>query len=206
MLMQAPVGRLEKQRFLKALGYGSAYARPEAVDEAIQMHADTLYHRMLAQEAAVADAKAAGLPEPQFPPMLPSVSVSTSSSSSSSSTTTAAPVPANDVTAAISALSSPPESAPVSSSSSSKDGDDGLPQLMPETQKLLKPSAQAALRERMKDMSPTERELEEKGMLMSVKTNRETGKLMMDINEERKKRREEGKATLGDNISAWFGW
>ena len=199
MLMQAPVGLFEKQRFLKALGYGSAYARPEAVDEAIQMHADTLYHRMLAQEAAVADAKAAGLPEPQFPPMLPSVSVSTPS-------TTAAPVPANEVTTAISALSSPPESAPVSSSSSSKDGDDGLPQLMPETRKLLKPSAQAALRERMKDMSPTERELEEKGMLMSVKTNRETGKLMMDINEERKKRREEGKATLGDNISAWFGW
>ena len=190
-----------KQRFLKALGYGSAYARPESVDEAIQMHADTLYHRMLAQEAATADAKAAGLPEPQFPPMLPSVSVSTSSSSS---TTPAAPVPANKVTTAVSALSPPAEdSAPVPSS---KDGEDGLPELMPETLKLLKPSAQAALRERMKDMSAAERELEEKGMLMMVKTTTETGKLMMDINEQRKKRREEGKATLGDNISAWFGW
>ena len=161
------------------------------------MHADTLYHRMLAQEAAAADAKAAGLPEPQFPPMLPSVSVSTSSSSSS--TTTAAPVPAND------SAPSPPlkDSAPAPSV---KEGEDGLPQLMPETRRLLKPSAQAALRERMKDMSPTERELEEKGMLMMVKTTTETGKLMMDINEQRRKRREEGKATLGDNISAWFGW
>ena len=161
------------------------------------MHADTLYHRMLAQEAAAAEAKAAGLPEPQFPPMLPSVSVSTSS----------APIPANEVSANDSAPSPPlKDSAPVPSSSSAKDGEDGLPQLMPETRRLLKPSAQAALRERMKDMSPTERELEEKGMLMMLKTTTETGKMMMDINEQRRKRREEGKATLGDNISAWFGW
>ena len=165
------------------------------------MHADTLYHRMLAQEATAADAKAAGLPEPQFPPMLPSVSVSPSSS-----TTTAASAPANEVTAAVTALSLPADNSAPVPSSSSKDGEDGLPQLMPETRRLLKPSAQAALRERMKDMTATERELEEKGMLMMVKTTTETGKLMMDINEQRRKRREEGKATLGDNISAWFGW
>ena len=167
------------------------------------MHADTLYHRMLAQEAATAEAKAAGLPEPQFPPMLPSVSVPTSSSSSS---TTASPVPANQVTAAVSALSTLSETAPEPLPSSSKDGEDGLPQLMPETRRLLKPSAQAALRERMKNMTAPERELEEKGMLMMVKTTNETGKLMMEVNEQRKKRREEGKATLGDNISGWFGW
>lgn len=44
------------------------------------MHADTLYHRMLTQERAVRDAESAGLPPPQFPPILspsPPASVST---------------------------------------------------------------------------------------------------------------------------------
>lgn len=150
------------------------------------MHADTLYHRMMAQEAAIAEAKAAGLPEPQFPPMLPSVSTSTS----------VAPAPMNDPTTAI-----PPP--PPASASSKKDD---LPTLMPETQAMLKPAAQDALRERMKDMSPTERELEEKGVLMSGKSAAETALLMMDVHEQRKKRREEGKATFGDQVSGWFGW
>lgn len=34
------------------------------------MHADTLYHRMLAQERATAAAEAAGDPTPSFPPIL----------------------------------------------------------------------------------------------------------------------------------------
>lgn len=58
----------------------------------------------------------------------------------------------------------------------------------------------------MKDMTPTERELEEKGVLMSGKSTTETAQLMMDIHEQRKKRREEGKGTFGDHISGWFGW
>lgn len=49
------------------------------------MHADTLYHRMLAQERAIRDAESAGLPPPHFPPIL-------SSSSSSVSTATADPL------------------------------------------------------------------------------------------------------------------
>lgn len=152
------------------------------------MHADTLYHRMMAQEAAIAEAKAAGLPEPQFAPMLPSVSTST----------TAAPASMHDPTATTTAITPAP---PASGSSK-----DDLPILMPETQAMLKPAAQAALRERMKDMTPTERELEEKGVLMSGKSTTETAQLMMDIHEQRKKRREEGKGTFGDHISGWFGW
>jgi hypothetical protein len=34
------------------------------------MHADTLYHRMLAQEKEIEAAKVAGLPEPSFAPLL----------------------------------------------------------------------------------------------------------------------------------------
>lgn len=57
-------------RFLKALGYLSTYDRPPAVDEEIQMHADTLFHRMLSQEKAIEAARAADLPIPTFPPII----------------------------------------------------------------------------------------------------------------------------------------
>ncbi|KAL9129662.1 MAG: hypothetical protein Q9217_001941 [Psora testacea] len=63
---------LMQSRFLKALGYLSSYDRPESVDEQIQMHADTLYHRMLAQERAIEEAKAAGQPVPEFRSILSS--------------------------------------------------------------------------------------------------------------------------------------
>lgn len=51
-------------KFLQALGYrGNAYGSAEE-DEAIQMHADKLYHRMMDYEAAVDEAKANGKPVP----------------------------------------------------------------------------------------------------------------------------------------------
>ncbi|CZT49631.1 uncharacterized protein RSE6_10509 [Rhynchosporium secalis] len=62
-------------KFLKALGYLSTFDRPPEVDEQIQMHADTLYHRMLDQERAVADAKASNTPPPVFAPLLSSSKV-----------------------------------------------------------------------------------------------------------------------------------
>ncbi|KAL9065484.1 MAG: hypothetical protein Q9161_008189 [Pseudevernia consocians] len=172
-------------RFLKALGYLSSYTRPETVDEAIQMHADTLYHRMLAQEAATAEAKAAGLPEPHFAPLLSSVSKPTTATSvlnhDNTTTTAAAPLPA-----------------------SSKDDD--MPPLMSETQKLLSAASQASLKERLKALTPAERELEERAVIMEAKTAMETGKQVTDIIGQRKKRREDGTATAGDTISGWFGW
>ena len=58
----------------------------------------------------------------------------------------------------------------------------------------------------MKGMTPIERELEERGVVMEAKAASETGKQVTDIIGQRKKRREEGKATAGDTISGWFGW
>ena len=150
------------------------------------MHADTLYHRMLAQEAAVEDAKAAGLPEPQFAPILSSVSRSTTATLTPNDTASAAQ----------------PAPAAVASASSKDD----LPVLLPETQKLLTPTSQAALRERLKTMTATEREVEETGVINEVRVVSETGKQVTDIMGMRKKRREEGTATAGDVISGWFGW
>ena len=133
---------------------------------------------MLAQEAAVAEAKAAGLPEPQFAPILPPVSISTMPTSTSTGTKSAPPP---------------------------KSKDDSIP-LMPETQILLSPAAQAALRERLKPLTPMERELEERGAIREANAASEVGKQVTDIIGQRKKRREDGKATTGDTISGWFGW
>ncbi|OLN81736.1 hypothetical protein CCHL11_06953 [Colletotrichum chlorophyti] len=60
-------------RFLKALGYQSVHGRPAQVEEDIQMHADSLYNRMLDQEKAIEAAKKEGLPAPKFDLALPSV-------------------------------------------------------------------------------------------------------------------------------------
>ncbi|KAL2755105.1 hypothetical protein ACRALDRAFT_1082650 [Sodiomyces alcalophilus JCM 7366] len=49
-------------RLLKALGYGSVMGRPPEVEEDIQMHADTMYQRVLEQEQAITDAKGQGRP------------------------------------------------------------------------------------------------------------------------------------------------
>ncbi|KAL8400115.1 hypothetical protein RB594_000499 [Gaeumannomyces avenae] len=59
-----------QSRLLKALGYLSAHDRPASVDEEIQMHADSLYHRMLEQEAAAQKAKEEGRPAPEFAPLI----------------------------------------------------------------------------------------------------------------------------------------
>ncbi|KFA76191.1 hypothetical protein S40288_07278 [Stachybotrys chartarum IBT 40288] len=60
-----------QSRFLRALGYGSVLGRPPIVDEDIQMHADSLYQRMLQHEAAVEKAKADGTPIPELDLRLP---------------------------------------------------------------------------------------------------------------------------------------
>lgn len=62
---------LHEQRLLKALGYLNALDRSPDMDERIQMHADKLYHQMIEQEAAIEKAKAEGLPEPKFEPVIP---------------------------------------------------------------------------------------------------------------------------------------
>merc|ERR1712000_108619 len=60
-----------QSRFLRALGYGAVADRPAAVDEDIQMHADALYQRVLAHEAAVNKAREEGTPVPVFDPVIP---------------------------------------------------------------------------------------------------------------------------------------
>lgn len=60
-----------KQRLLKALGYLNAIDRSPETDERIQLHADKLYHQMMEQEKAIAEAQKEGKPAPKFEPVIP---------------------------------------------------------------------------------------------------------------------------------------
>ncbi|KAF5027585.1 hypothetical protein F66182_327 [Fusarium sp. NRRL 66182] len=60
-----------QSRFLRALGHGSVTGRSPVVEEDIQMHADSLYQRMIKHEEAVEKAKAEGLPAPVFQATIP---------------------------------------------------------------------------------------------------------------------------------------
>ncbi|KAH7375278.1 hypothetical protein B0T11DRAFT_270016 [Plectosphaerella cucumerina] len=51
-----------QNRFLKALGYRAELGRSQQVEDDIQMHADSLYTKMLEQEQRNKDAKEKGLP------------------------------------------------------------------------------------------------------------------------------------------------
>ncbi|GAB1310514.1 Autophagy-related protein 6 [Madurella fahalii] len=71
-MCRAEVQRFERcynaqSRLLKALGYLSVHGRSAAVDEDIQMRADALYQRMVAQEREIERAREEGREAPVFP-------------------------------------------------------------------------------------------------------------------------------------------
>ena len=138
------------------------------------MHADTLYHRMLAQEAAIEEAKATGLPAPTFAPILSPEKPTTSSAA-------AAPV------------------------AEAGDSEKGEVELSATTKALLRPESQGKLLKRLKEMPPSEREVEERSVQMEARASQEIGERVRQVEEGRKKRKE-GNASIGDTISGWFGW
>lgn len=73
---------------MKALGYLSTQERSPELDEQIQLHADTLYHRMLEQEAAIEKAKAEGKPVPTFKPLISTVQAPAPAAAAATTTTT----------------------------------------------------------------------------------------------------------------------
>lgn len=172
----------EQQRFLKALGYISTYDRPPEVDERIQMYADTLYHRMLEQERAIKEAKAAGKPIPEFPPFVTTLPAEPSTPSPQA--------PASSDAAAISPTQ--PEE---------------LPTLTPDQ---FSPRVQARLAQRLKGLSPAEREVEEKAIAMEIRAaqilGRQIEQLFDEQGKEKKERKRRGEVTFADKVSTLFGW
>ena len=147
------------------------------------MHADTLYHRMLAQEAAIEEAKTSGLPTPTFAPIL--------SPEKPQSTSQQLPQPTTPTSSS-------------SAASVAETGDAEL-ELSATTKALLRPESQGNLLKRLKELPPSEREVEERSVQMEARASREIGERVREVEEGRKKRREEGKASVGDTISGWFG-
>ena len=138
---------------------------------------------MLAQETATAKAKAEGLPAPTFAPILP---------------------PENPLPPAAKSAATV-ETPSVATSANSNEADEEILELSTTTKAMLKPEAQEKLLKRMKGLTPAEREIEERGTQMEVQAAGEIGKRVKEVEDGRRKRRQEGKATMGDTIIGWFG-
>ena len=148
------------------------------------MHADTLYHRMLAQEAAIKEAKATGLPTPTFAPILsPEKPSSTSLQQQQQESAT-----------------------PTTMNMTSEEAADAEVELSATTKALLRPESQEKLLKKLKEMPPSERDVEERSVQMEARASQEIGERVRQVEEGRKRRREEGNASIGDTISGWFGW
>ncbi|TVY80477.1 hypothetical protein LSUE1_G006052 [Lachnellula suecica] len=154
-------------KFLKALGYLSTFDRPPEVDEKIQMHADSLYHRMLDQEKAIEEAKAEGRPAPAFPPLL--------------SSRPKIGERANEHT--------PERKNPIEISD-------------------LRNKVQDPLNKKLDALEGEQRELEERAIKAEIEAGTQVadrlGVLNREQEEERRKRREQGKETLGDKLYSMF--
>lgn len=183
------------QRFLKALGYLSAHDRPPEVDERIQMHADTLYHRMLDQERAVEEAKKSNLPIPEFPPLVTEPRSPDPSSTPAPTTSTGQPISAS----AANLLSS------AQPMSHDQTRDMYLKRILP-------PEAVAAQEKEWdrKGLSAEEKMLEARAMAMEAEAGLgvadQVGKIMQETKKGKEERRKQGTAGLGDTVSGWLGW
>ncbi|KAL8997648.1 MAG: hypothetical protein Q9169_003128 [Polycauliona sp. 2 TL-2023] len=174
--------------------YLSAYGRPPAVDESIQMHADTLYHRMLDQERAVEEAKRSNLPIPEFPPLVTE------------------PLPDPSVSPATSSTMGQPifTSAPAPLSSAQPMSHDQSREMY--LKRILPPEGRAAQEKEWerKGLSAEEKMLEAKAMAMEAEAGLgvadQVGKIMLEAKKGKEERRRQGTAGFGDTISGWLGW
>ncbi|KAI4097514.1 MAG: hypothetical protein LQ344_000247 [Seirophora lacunosa] len=187
-------------RFLKALGYLAAddEDRPAEVEERIQMHADKLYHQMLAQEAAASEAAAQGLPAPTFEPVIAPFAAS-------------APVDHNN-------NNSPPTTstgAPLSASAAATIESARHPLSYEESKRLYLQKLKPHVREALEKQWTTQQMSEEQKMLAAracameaeagIGVANQVGGMLQEIQRKREERRSEGKGTLGDIVSGWLG-
>ena len=140
------------------------------------MHADTLYHRMLEQERKVKEAKAAGLPIPTFPSLIPSPK-------------SAEPVHAANVL---------PAGSPTSEIQLPKDLEDLKPKVKAQLRERLKglSTEEREIEEKAMAMEIAAGETVGKQIDQMYE---ETGKA-------KQLRKEQGRETFGDKISNLFGW
>ena len=75
---------------------------------------------------------------------------------------------------------------------------------------LLTPQAKATLKERTKNMTPEQRDIEERAFAAELRAGIETSENLdrhrAEVKAEKEARRAKGEATLGDRVSSIFGW
>jgi hypothetical protein len=175
-------------KFLKALGYWEVSGPGmEERAEAVQMHSDKLWGRLVEQEKAIELAKEEGRPIPQFDSILS---------------------PAN-VQAVGGALIKPnfsakQQAAPTQASKPQSPPSEAYPY----------PSIPEPLREtfdtRVKDLSAPDAKIEEAVFLAEMEQKRqqftEAGGYLRAEGDARRKRYETGEASVGDRIKRWANW
>ncbi|KAF2231188.1 hypothetical protein EV356DRAFT_452528 [Viridothelium virens] len=177
-------------KFLRALGYLSGVERSADEEERIQMHADTLYHRMMEQERRDEERKKAG-EEVQS-------AVSTG--------------PVEEAQESLSkggfadALKVRMKAIGIAEQTQVGTRENG----MPLTFKDLSAEKQAVVLERLKDKSPEEKALEVQAISAEMAASEGYLKRILPVYEEerrqREERREQGRETLGDRIKSAWGW
>lgn len=166
-----------QQNFLKALGYLSVGERDPEREERIQMHADKLFHQMLAQEKMIEEAKKDGKAEPRFAPLFSPES-----------------------------LSAAMKGQPVPLETQSVSDPDARPAVWKELSEAARATMEERLKKktglaRQVEMQTITAEIE-----ADKEFGAEFGKVMDDERRSRHLRREQGKETIGDTIKRWWGW
>ena len=168
---------------LKALGYLNTYGRSAEMDERIQLHADTLYHRMLQQEAEIEKAKAEGRPAPALDfatnialPKQGAAAAATSSSSSAAAAAASAPT---------------------------------TPAVPIEKDLTIPEDLRKQFAEKLAKLPPAERSAEEAALRAELVAHAEMSTRVTELRAAqqaaREQRKAEGKATLKDRVSGLFG-
>ncbi|KAH7119938.1 hypothetical protein B0J11DRAFT_72571 [Dendryphion nanum] len=164
-------------KFLKALGYMTMERRTKEQDEALQMHADKLYQRLLEQEALIAKAKEEGRPLPKFESVLSKQNVSRAALGPSLSPQNAGKTEQDEESDVWSHIKT----------SSRTEYEKKLAELPPEEQDLERKALLGEL----------------KAQTMMASKVEET---FIEERINRMKRREAGQATFGDTIKRLWGW
>lgn len=177
-------------KFLKALGYLSGGERSLEVEERIQMHADTLYHRMLEEEKRVKELKKQGVEVK---------SVETTEMLSETQEKLRKGGFADALKVRMKAMG-------LAEQTQVGVREDGKPMKFED----LSPERQAVFLERIKDKSPEERALEIQAISGEMAASEDYLKKILPVYEqerrEREQRREEGRETIGDKIKTAWGW
>ncbi|OJD29513.1 autophagy protein [Diplodia corticola] len=184
-----------QSRFLKALGYLAVQGEGREREEAVQMHADRLYQRMVAQERAVREARERGEEPPVFGSILSRENVAAAMKGE------VAPV----VVVGVEGVAR----AKVDEAKAREREERELAESLDEMRGL-SPKMRKEFEARLQELHGEERDVELRVIQGEYAESKIIAKQVEALFEEERVRRlqrqEHGKATIGDTIKKWWGW